>query len=189
MRQMTVDEFNSELARLKANMVKAGLEPLLQTLDANILARGVCGLTNDTGCAYPGSLMVHINYTIALAERIAKMISATFPVGDEQICKCCVLQHIAKLYMFTANTNQWEIENRGIINKFNKLSARLKCGARGILEAARVGIMISDEEAEAILSMDNTEDSGKMYDNILTTIIRQANELAYAIEKEKYGNK
>ena len=49
------------------------------------------------------------------------------------------------------------------------------------------GVIITPTEFEAIKSLDEVETNNNMYKSIYTTIVRQANELAYAIEKERYN--
>ena len=190
MRKLTDEELNKEIGQFYGNVELAGLQNYLAKNDQLTfsLSNGVCGLNNDTGCAYPGSLLVHINYVCALATRIANTISATFKTDLSSLVKCCILQHIAKLVMYEPNDNEWEVEKRGQINKFVPLNARLKCGLRGALMALNHGVQLTPIEMESITCLDRDDDNGKAFDNIMTTIIRQANELAYAIEKEKYGN-
>jgi len=190
MRKLTEEELNGELNRFYGNVECAGLQNYLIKSDSldETLKAGVCGLNNDTGCAYPGSLLVHINYVCALANRIANTISGTFKVELQSLVKCCILQHTAKLVMYKPNENEWEVEKKGQINMFVPLNARLKCGLRGALMALNHGVQLTPVEMEAITCLDRDDDNGKAFDNIMTIIIRQANELAYAIEKEKYGN-
>lgn len=190
MRKLTEEELAKELSMFYGNVERGNLQGLLvrtQELD-NSLSAGVCALNNDTGCAYPGSLLVHINYVCALATRIANMISATFQIDLSSMTKCCIIQHIAKLLIYVPNDNEWEVEKKGQINKFNTLNGRLKCGIRGALTTLNHGVQLTPIELEAITCLDREDDNGRAFDNIMTTIIRQANELAYAIEKEKYGS-
>ena len=53
-----------------------------------------------------------------------------------------------------------------------------------------LGVKLSPVEFEAICSLDKDGEEAKNRKyvvNILTTIVRQANELAYAIEREKFN--
>ena len=90
--------------------------------------------------------------------------------------------------MFEPNDNQWEIDKRGLNYKFAETEGKLKFGERSILNAMNRGITLSAEEFEAIRCLDkeNEEKGGKYFECFLATVVRQANELAYAIEKEKY---
>ena len=117
------------------------------------------------------------------------MISGTFKVDEESIIKVCLLQHLSKISMFVPNDNQWEVEKRGFNYKFNEnLEGCLKFGERSAYNALSAGIKLTPVEVEAMKSLDKDSEetrNSKWVSNILTTIVRQANELAYAIEKER----
>ena len=183
------EQFESEFEKFRDNLIEAGLENL--ALDEGlkkVLKVASCALNEDTGCAYPGSLLVHINLITALARRISKMISGTFTIEETSLLKVCLLMHLSKFDMYEPNDNQWEIEKRGLNYKFSELEGKLKFGERSALMALNNGIKLTPIEFEAFKCLDNEKDGNSKYgDSILTTIVRQANELAYAIEKEKYN--
>lgn len=145
-------------------------------------------ITEDTGLAYPGALLSHIRLSTMIAEKMAKMISGTFKVDLNSLKKVSSLMHLSKIEMFDKNDNQWEIDKRGMNYKFTKLDGCLKAGERSILLCNNLGIHFTPIEFEAMKAMDkegNEFDSGKYFMNIMTIIIRQANDLAYLIAKEK----
>lgn len=145
-------------------------------------------ITEDTGLSYPGALLSHIRLSTMIAEKMAKMISGTFKVDLNSLKKVCSLMHLSKIEMFDKNDNQWEIDKRGMNYKFTKLDGCLKAGERSILLCNNLGIHFTPIEFEAMKAMDkegNEFDSGKYFMNIMTIIIRQANDLAYLIAKEK----
>jgi hypothetical protein len=148
-----------------------------------------CGISEEMGTAYKGALIMHINMTIALAQRIAKMISGTFQINEESMLKACAIMHLSKRHLYIENDNEWEVKNRGLNFKFNKeLEGCIKGGERSALEALNNGVNLTPIEFEAIKAFDNIDDnSANAFKSIITTIIKQANELAYAIEKEKYN--
>ena len=90
--------------------------------------------------------------------------------------------------MYIENENEWEIKNRGLLFKFTKdLEGCLKGGERSALEALNNGIQLTPTEFEAIKALDDEDSTKNPFKSILTTIVKQANELAYAIEKERYN--
>ena len=92
--------------------------------------------------------------------------------------------------MYEPNDNQWEIDKRGMLYKFAELDGCLKFGERSALMALNMGIKLSPIEFEAICSLDKEGEEAKNRKyvvNILSTIVKQANELAYAIEKERFN--
>ena len=153
------------------------------------LLNSPCGISEEMGTGYKGALILHINMTMALAQRVAKMISGTFQVNEDSLLKCCLIMHLSKRHMYIENDNEWEVKNRGLNFKFNKnLEGCIKCGERSALEALNNGVKLTPIEFEAIKSFDTMEDTtSNAFKSIMTLIIKQANELAYAIEKEKYN--
>lgn len=152
------------------------------------LSSSPCAITEDMGTAYKGALLMHINMTMALAQRVSKMISGTFQVDENSLLKVCCIMHLSKRHMYVENENEWEVKNRGMLFKFAKgLEGCLKGGERSALEALNNGVNLTPTEFEAIKSLDDAEDVKNPYKSILTIIVRQANELAYAIEKERYN--
>lgn len=147
-----------------------------------------CAVNDEAGTAYKGALITHINMTCALAQRLAKMVSGTFQVDETSLLKICCIMHLSKRHIYEINDNEWEIKNRGLNFKFRKgLEGVLKGSERSIIEAMNNGIKLTETEFEAIKSFDEIDANNNMYKSIYTTIVRQANELAYAIEKERYN--
>lgn len=155
----------------------------------NELLVSPCGINEEMGTAYKGALIVHINMTMAISQRIAKMISGTFQINEDSMLKACAIMHLAKRHMYIENDNEWEIKNRGLNFKFNKdLEGCIKCGERSALEALNNGVNITPIEFEAIKALDTSDEvSSNAFKSVTTLIIKQANDLAYAIEKEKYN--
>ena len=72
---------NVTFAQLNADTTRF---PAKETMKAK-LQEATCALSEDTGCAYPGALLVHINLMTALAKRIAKMVSGTFTISEQSL--------------------------------------------------------------------------------------------------------
>ena len=96
--------------------------------------------------------------------------------------------HLSKRNVYVENDNECEVKNRGLAFKFKKdVEGCINGGARSALEALNNGVKLTPTEFEAIQCLDNeTEACKRIRNNIMTTVIRQANELAYAISREKY---
>ena len=189
MKNLSQEEFNKELVTLKSNFDNAGISVSDEILHSIMISPAT--LTEDTGLSFPGGLACHINLICAIAVKLAKMISGTFDINVASIYKVCVCQHLAKIFMYVANDNQWEIDKRGMNYKFNdEITTRLKLGDRSLMYAQNnLGVSFNDVEWSAMecLDRDSEEWYSKSFEPILSTIIRQANELAYSIEKERYN--
>lgn len=182
-------QFNNEWVKFYSVFEKLGLTKFydMDKLKSEI-ASSPCTTTEDAGTAYPGALLIHINMLMGIAQRTAKMISGTFQINEDSLLRVCAIMHLAKRHMFTPNDNEWEKEKRGILFKFNELEGCLKCGERSALEALNNGVALTPTEFEAITALDNVEDTVRNpFNSILTLVVRQANELAYAVEKERYN--
>lgn len=147
-----------------------------------------CAITEEMGTAYKGALLMHINMVMALAQRTMKMISGTFQIDEDSLLKVCCIMHLSKRYMYVENENEWEIKNRGLLFKFSKdMEGCLKGGERSALEALNNGVKLTPTEFEAIKVLDEEDNTKNPFKSILSVIVRQSNELAYAIEKERYN--
>lgn len=155
------------------------------------LRKAAGAISEDSGVAYPGGLITHINITTAFAEKLFNIVSTepfdALKVDWTSLLKVILLMHLSKIDMYIPNDNQWEIEKRGFNFKFAELEGKLKFGERSILYANNYGIRLTAEEFEAIRCIDKkSEGTGsEMFDSKLSLIVRQANELAYAFEKER----
>ena len=148
-------------------------------------------LSEETGIAYPGGLITHINITLALADKMYDMISTApfnvLNVDKHSLIKVLLLMHLSKIEMYVPNDNAWEIEKRGMNFKFAELEGKLKFGERSIFICMDTRIPLTPIEFEAIRSIDRkSEGTGSdMYESTLSLVVRQINELAYAFERER----
>ena len=191
MKTLSQEQANTEWVKFYEVFTSLGLSEFYNMDELkDQLTTSPCAVSESMGTAYKGALLVHINITMALAQRIAKMISGTFSQLDEtSLLKAIAIMHLSKRLVYVENDNDWEIKNRGLNFKFaDNVEGVLRGGERSALEALNNGVKITPIEFEAITCLDDeTESSKKTYQSIITTIIRQANELAYAIEKERYN--
>lgn len=189
MMTLSQEQANTAWVQFYSTFERIGLTPFydMDKLKDELLS-SPCAINEEMGTAYKGALLMHINMICALSQRISKMISGTFGVDDISLLKACCIMHLSKRFLYIENENEWEIKNRGLLFKFAKdLEGVLKGGERSALEALNNGVKISPIEYEAIKCLDEDDNTKNPYKSILTTIIKQANELAYAIEKEKYN--
>lgn len=189
---LTEENFNKQWVMFWGNMKSVNLAEHWNEEELKEELKNAAGaLSMDTGLAYPGALISHINMMTSIAERLAKMVCGTFPeIASQSLIKVCLIQHLSKIEMYEPNDNQWEIEKRGMTYKFAETEGCLKFGERSALNALNRGVKLSPIEFEAICSLDKDGEEAKNRKyvvNILSTIVRQANELAYAIERERFN--
>ena len=189
---LTPENFNKEWVTFWGHVTEAGIaDKFNEEKMRHSLETAAGALSMDTGIAYPGALIVHINLFTSIAERLVKMVAGTFPnISRESLLKVCVIQHLSKIVMYEPNDNQWEIDKHGMLYKFAETEGCLKFGERSALMALNMGVKITPLEFEAICSLDKEGEDAKNRKyviGILSTIVRQANELAYAIERERFN--
>lgn len=190
MKTLTQEQAYTEWVKFYGVFEKLGLTKNydMEKLKTELLS-SPCAVSEEMGTAYKGALLIHINMVMALAQRISKMISGTFEIDENTLLKSIAIMHLSKRLVYVENDNDWEIKNRGLMFKFAKgVEGCLKGGERSALEALNNGVKLTPIEFEAITCLDeDVEASKKPFLSIYTTVIRQANELAYAIEKERYN--
>ena len=130
-----------------------------------------CAMSEDSGCAYDGALIVHINLTVQIAQRLAKMVCVSLPINETSLLKVCCLQHLSKVKMFIRNIDDWQVKHGKPYTFALDSDSNLKMGDRSLQMATSMG-------------MDGT--SIVKHESPLCTVIRQANELAYSIQYQKY---
>lgn len=187
MNSISTEQANVEWTKFATKFEEVGLAEHynMDTLREEILA-SPCTTNEESGNAYAGALLIHINMVMGIAQRIAKMISGTFQIDENSLIKVCMLMHLGKRFMFEPTDSEWEAK-RGFPFRFKNNDYALKSSDLSIIEAGNNGVHLLPEEYEAIKAVDGDDSNGKkMFQNILSTVVRQANELAYCIEKERY---
>ncbi len=165
-------------------------KPLSNKLIENVggeesLMRASFGMQDDSGTAFEGSLVM---CSLEIAE-YAKKINETFNFGisNASIYKVALLSHIAKALMYVKNTNEWEVQKRGFLYKFNNsLNGSMRCGERSVYIAMQADIKFTEEEFEAMRVVDKiNEGDGEIrwYGTPLSMVIRQANEIVNILKR------
>ena len=142
----------------------------------------------DSGLAYKGSLIESMLNITRYAVKINQLLPENKQANLNSIVKVGLLHHIAKVLLYEANDNNWEITNRGMVYKYNsELEGALRVGERSTLLSSNAGIKFSELEYEAMRIMDKTNDDNyaKYYSSSLSIVIKQANEIVNHIYKIK----
>lgn len=144
---------------------------------------------NDFGNAYQGSLLeIVLKVLTPYAVRLNELLPDEQKVDKNTLVKICLLHHIAKAVRLVPNDNQWEIEKRGMVYKYDENQPSIRTGLHSLIMAQQSGISFTPEEAEAMTVNDRdlTDDQARWHSSVMATIVRQANELTYIqINKKK----
>jgi|TARA_R110000787_G_scaffold235876_1_gene342572 hypothetical protein len=135
--------------------------------------------------AFPGGLIDHILKTTKYAIGINKLLPQSYEVDAHSIVKVCFLHQIGKTFLYKWNESEWHRNNQGKMYEFNEELVSLKIGERSAYYSLKYGTQLTDEEYQAIINYDKSDDDkqSKWYGCTLSTILKQANELAIIEEK------
>lgn len=135
--------------------------------------------------AFPGGLIDHVLKTTKYAIGINKLLPNNISVDAQSIVKVCFLHQIGKTFLYKWCESEWHRNNQGKMYDFNEELISMKVGERSVYYAMKYGIKLSEEEYQAIVNYDKPEDDkqSKWYGSTLSTILKQANELAIIEEK------
>ena len=141
--------------------------------------------------AFPGGLIDHILKTTKYAIGINKLLPSHIEVDTHSIVKVCFLHQIGKTFLYKWNESEWHRKNLGKIYEYNEEVASLKIGERSAYYALKYGVKLEEEEYQAIINYDKPDDDkqSKWYGGTLSTILKQANDLAIIEEKNNYNEK
>ena len=135
--------------------------------------------------AFPGGLIDHILKTTKYAIGINKLLPETMSADAQSIVKVCFLHQIGKTFLYKWCESEWHRNNQGKMYDFNEELTSMRVGERSVYYAMKYGITLTEEEYQAIVNYDKSEDDkqSKWYSSTLSTILKQANELAIIEEK------
>ena len=136
----------------------------------------------DTGLAGDGTLLQTILYKLtAFAVKMNEMLPEEKRVNKETLIKICLLHQISKAIRLIPNDNEWEVEKRGILYKYNDENPSIRTGLHSLILAQQAGISFTADEAEAMTVNDRdlSDDQARWHQSTLSSIVRMANEMTY----------
>lgn len=139
-------------------------------------------ITNEKGNAYDGSLLEIILKTLTpYALKLNDLLPQALQVERDSLIKVSLLHHLSKALTIIPNDNQWEIEKRGMLYKYNNDLPSLRTGMYSAFISQKCGIEFTIEEMEAMIINDRiaTDEQARWHSSAFATIIHQANELTY----------
>jgi hypothetical protein len=162
---------------------------LEEIVDVQTLINAPAAPSKDSGIAYDGALMFHTIMAWHFANKLLPIYDKIAPVNQKSLAKVIVLYQLGKVDMFEPNNNNWEIEKLGKVYSFKESNVCLKTGERSKLLCNNAGVTFTPEEYEAMSILDKTPEE---YDNMtkyrthLSTLVKLSNDMAFAIERERY---
>lgn len=154
--------------------------------------------TNEkSGGAYDGGLIdiilsslctigYHINENCFGLNQKGRLNHQFLSVNSNMLMRVLLLQHISKAQMFVEQSESWK-KNKGFLYDFDKNdNSQLKLGERSAFLCMKHGIKLSQEEFEAMVSIDNEDKNTNPYMNPLVLVVRIVNQLTTVEIQRKY---
>lgn len=141
----------------------------------------------DSGLAYDGALIDTVLTKLTVfAININNLYPENIRVDKNSIIKVCLLQHISKCLRMTKSNDEWRINKLGEVYTYTEGMPAIGTGLHSLIMANNVGITFTDLEAEAMTIIDRKDDDlqAKYHSSILSSIIKQANEMVYIQQQE-----
>jgi len=144
----------------------------------------------DLHNAFEGGL---IDHTLRVT-KYAVLINGILPkdknmaVDMNSLIKVCCLHQIGKAKLYLPCTSEWHIKNQGKMYEFKNDLTSMSVGERSAKYAMEFGVKLTDDEYQAILnfSKDDSDKQAKYHSSMLSTILKQAIQLAIVEEQENY---
>ena len=138
--------------------------------------------TSEHGNAYYGSMIETVLKVLTpYAVRINEILPQEIRCDKSELVKVCLLHQISKGVRMIPNDNQWEIEKRGFLFKYDDEQPSIRFGLHSIIMCTECGIQITPFEAEAMTIIDRRQDDkqSEYFSSTMATVLKQANELTY----------
>lgn len=151
---------------------------LIQILggDDNVMNATYHNMENS-GLSFNGSFTYTVIQLTSYVVRLNELLPKEKQVDKNSLVKVALLNQIAKVVLFTEQTNEWRKQNIGENYIFAKLNGALKNGERSILLATNAGVHFSELEYEAMRIMDKDSENdtqSKYFSSTLSILIKSA---------------
>lgn len=155
-----------------------------------ILSSASFSTKNDCGLAGDGTLLEVLLTKLAVyAVKINNLYPEDLRVDVNSIVRVALLSHISKAVRTSKSKNDWRIKNLGELYVYNQNMPAIGTGLHSVAMAMECGINLSADEIEAMCINDRANDDiqAKYYSGMLSSIIKQANEMLYVEANKKNG--
>lgn len=153
-----------------------------------MLKSGSAFVRDDSGGAYEGSLVEHITRIAVIAFNLNNNLFEEVKAPIESLIRVCYLHQISRVYTIVKNDVDWEVK-KGKLFRFANNTPALKTGEYSVFLCGKFGINLTEDEFEAILSIDKVEDDQtKYFSNVMSQILRNAIDLANTERRLRYKN-
>jgi hypothetical protein len=131
------------------------------------------------GCYKGGLVDIVLKHIAVQAVKLNKILPANIMVNQDTLVKVCLLHQMGKCVSLIENDNEWEINSKGKLWKFQDFPFSLRNGQLSLYICQECAIPFNEMEIEAMIVMDRTngDDQAKYFSSPLANIIRISNEI------------
>jgi hypothetical protein len=174
--------------KLESNGVSKESVELLSEKYGEQLSNASYSTTTDNGMAYDGSLVeMALKKLTVYALKVNELYPEDLRADTKSIVKVCLLSHISKAVRTEKSNNEWRIKNLGEAYTYVKGMPAIGTGLHSLAIATECGVTFTPTEVEAMTINDRANDDlqAKYHCSMLSSIIRQANEMVYVEANER----
>ena len=147
------------------------------------LATAPAFATNNMPNVFEGGL---IDFTLNVTKHLIEL-NTLLPeikrINKDSLIKVGLLHSIGKAKLYTTNVPEWKAK-KGVLYEYNNALASMRIGQRSLYYSMSNGIVLTEEEAQAIVFSDiNDDDMVKGFSSNLSKLLKLAIELTI-IEKQ-----
>jgi len=157
---------------------------LLEFLGEELFISPATTSSDMYGC-YPGGLVHHLFRVCKYSIEMNELLPETMKIGKSKIIKTVLLSQIGKVHLFKPNESEWHRNNLGKLYEYRDDDIiALSVGQRSIYYATQHGVQLSDDEFQAIITIDSGDGRNmKWSTKPLSHLIKLGFEMALLVEK------
>jgi hypothetical protein len=140
--------------------------------------------------AYEGGLMDHLIRVAKYASMFNEVLPEKMRYAKESVIKVSFLCDIGKTYLYKPCDSKWHRENQGKMYDYIDTGVSMSVGERSLFYALSNGVMLSEDEAQAILFFEKGDEdkTAKWHSTPLAKVLKTAVEFAIMEEKSETNN-
>lgn len=140
--------------------------------------------------SFEGGLIDHLLRTASYAVKFNNALPDDEKVDQNSLLKVCLLHQIGKANLYTPCTSEWHRTKQGKMYDFNEDLTSMRVSDRSVYYALSNGVTFTEEEYQAIIMFDRTDDKMAEYHNsTLGELLKIGNIFAIKNEKTNVGTK
>lgn len=135
--------------------------------------------------AFDGGLMDHLIRVAKYAAMFNEILPENLKCTKESVLKVSFLCEIGKVFQYKTCDSKWHRENQGKLYEFVEDTVSMKIGERSLYYALSNGVVLTEEEVQAILNFDKNDDDKmvRWHSTPLAKILKTAIEFAIMEEQ------